>query len=195
MESDSKKEKKQNQNKTDTTENQPKKRLRRRHLFILGFVFPVVCFILLNMGLELVSTSEYCGSKCHEMNISYQTWELSPHASNKHGFQAECIDCHLPPREKYFTHLTAKAYSGAKDMYKHKFGDEYDRQALRKKVLEHLSNETCINCHDNLISATGGTPSRNAHVSAVNDPEPPENRCVKCHEHVGHERKKKIFSP
>jgi len=95
---------------------------KRMFTFLTGIVFAVFCFIALNATMEPVSTSEYCGSKCHEMNISYLSWELSPHGANAHGVRIECIDCHLPPKDKYFTHITAKAYTGAKDIYKHYFG-------------------------------------------------------------------------
>jgi hypothetical protein len=60
-----------------------------------------------------VSKSAYCGSKCHEMNNAYLTWELSPHGTNSLGFRVECIDCHLPVKDRYFAHITAKAYEGA----------------------------------------------------------------------------------
>lgn len=109
--------------------------LIRKHnvVFLAGFVFAVLCFVGLNMAMVPVSKSEYCGSKCHEMNTAYQTWELSPHGANRYGISVDCINCHLPPKEKYFTHLVAKAYMGTKDAYKHHFGGEYDIKRPTKK--------------------------------------------------------------
>ena len=80
-------------------------------MFLAGFVFALLCFVALNAAMVPVSKSEYCGSKCHEMNTAYLTWELSPHGSNSKGIRVECIDCHLPEKEKYFAHITAKAYA------------------------------------------------------------------------------------
>ena len=80
-------------------------------IFIAGFAFAIICFIVLNLAMEPVSTSEYCGSKCHEMNTAYQSWELSTHGSNVKGIRVACIECHLPPKDRYFSHIIAKAYA------------------------------------------------------------------------------------
>ena len=167
---------------------------KRMFTFLAGIVFAVFCFIALNAAMASVSTSEYCGSKCHEMNTAYLSWELSPHGANAHGVRVECIDCHLPPKDKYFTHITAKAYTGAKDIYKHYFGPEYDIKQIRKKVLEHISSRICLHCHDNLLGKPGSPESRIAHTAVLAEPGAAENRCVECHEDTGHQRKKKLFS-
>ena len=86
-----------------------------------GFVLAVVCFAVLNVAMVPVSRSDYCGGKCHEMNTAYLTWELSPHGASARGIRVERIDCHLPPKDRYFAHPAAKAYAGAKDVYKHHF--------------------------------------------------------------------------
>lgn len=142
-----------------------------------------------------VSTSEYCGGKCHEMNAAYLGWELSPHGANSYGIRVECIDCHLPPKEKYFTHITAKAYEGAKDTYVHYFGGPYDTEKVRKRVLSHLSNQRCVHCHNHLLGKPGNSAARTAHTAALAEPGIPENRCVECHEDAGHQRQSKLFSP
>lgn len=123
--------------------------------FLAGVIVAMLCFVALNAAMVPVSTSEYCGGKCHEMNTAYLSWELSPHGANAQGVRVECVDCHLPPKDKYFTHITAKAYAGAKDTYKHYFGSGYDAGRIRKKVLDHISNQTCLHCHDNLLGKPG----------------------------------------
>ena len=163
--------------------------------FSIGFVFAILCFLGLNLAMEPVSTSEYCGGKCHEMNTAYQSWELSTHGSNKFGYRVECVDCHLPPKKDYFTHMAAKAYEGGKDIYKHYFGDEYNIEKIRKKVLYNISNQRCDGCHDDLLARPSGQAARTAHLAVVTEPDKPENRCVECHENVGHERQKKLFTP
>ena len=163
--------------------------------FFAGIVFALLCFVGLNAVMEPTSKSEFCGSKCHEMSIAYQTWELSVHGANKYGFRVECIDCHLPAKEKYFTHIAAKAYAGGKDAFKHNFGKEYDVEEIREKVITHIPSQRCMHCHDDLLAKPGSSGARKAHQSSLNSPDALESRCVKCHEGVGHERQSKLFSP
>ena len=163
--------------------------------FVTGVVCAVLCFIGINAAMEPVSSPEYCGSKCHEMAGAYQSWELSSHGANRYGIVVECVDCHLPSKDKYFTHLAAKAYAGGKDVLKHHFGGEYDLDKVRTKVLEHIPNQRCLNCHDNLLSRPGSVVSRIVHNTALNQLDAPETRCIKCHENAGHRRKSRLFSP
>lgn len=170
--------------------------IKKRGLtFILGIVFAVLCFVGLNAAMVPVSKSEYCGGKCHEMNTAYQSWEISEHGANKSGVRVECVDCHLPPKDKYFTHIAAKAYEGAKDIYKHHFGGEYDIEETRKKVFARISSQICLHCHDDLLVKPSTSAARIAHVASLAQPESEDHRCVKCHENTGHERQNKLFSP
>ena len=163
------------------------KAVRKRILtFIAGIAFALICFIMLNVAMVPVSKSEYCGGKCHEMSTAYRTWELSSHGANNTGIRVECIDCHLPSKDKYFTHMTAKAYAGAKDIYKHYFGDEYNIEKMRQQVLSHMPNQRCLNCHDDLLTKPGSSAARIAHVASLADPDVPENKCIQCHEDTGH---------
>lgn len=164
-------------------------------LLIAGFVLACLGFIALNAAMEPVSTSEFCGSKCHEMNTAYRSWELSVHGANKRGIRVECVDCHLPSKDKFFTHIAAKAYEGFKDGYKHYFGGKYEVEKNRKEVLEHLPNQRCLNCHDNLLGKPGSSAARIAHMASLARLELVENRCLSCHEDIGHQRQSKLFSP
>ena len=129
------------------------KAVKKRALaFLARFAFALLCFVALNAGMVLTPKSEYCGSRCHEMNTAYLTWELSSHGTNTRGIRIEYIDCHLPAKDKYFAHITAKAYEGAKDIYKHYFGGEYDSGKIRQKVLDHISNQRCLHCQDNFLA-------------------------------------------
>lgn len=173
------------------------KRVARTHgrAFVLGVVGAVVVFLVINVVVGRTSSPEFCGATCHEMNIAYKTWELSPHGANSHGFRVECVDCHLPPKCKFFAHLTAKSYEGVKDGIKHAFGGEYDLEAVRKKVIEHIPNARCLHCHDTLLAKPSNSAARIAHVAVLSSPKEMENRCVVCHEDVGHQRHSKLFSP
>lgn len=168
---------------------------KRIWTFLAGFLFALLCFVAINAVMVPYSKSEYCGSKCHEMNTAYLTWELSAHGSNSRGIRVECIDCHLPAKDRYFAHLTAKACEGARDMYKHYFGGEYDREKIRLKIVDHLPNQRCLNCHNNLLAKPDNSAERTAHTAVLARPDAKENRCLKCHEDIGHQRKNKLFSP
>lgn len=164
--------------------------------FIVGVLCAIVGFIVLNIIVERTSTPEFCGATCHEMNTAYKTWELSPHGTNKHGYSVGCVNCHLPPKDRFFAHLAAKSYSGLKDTGKHLLGGEYDLEAMRKKVADHIPSERCLHCHNALLTKKpSGSAARNAHLAALSRPEDPHSRCVVCHEDVGHERHSKLFSP
>ena len=163
--------------------------------FFFGIVFALLCFVGLNTAMKPVSKSEYCGSTGHEMNTAYRTWELSAHGTNEYGFRVECVDCHLPPKEDYFSHMIAKMYEGGKDVYKHHFGGEYNVEKIRSKVLEHISPKRCLRCHDDLLARPSTSGARKAHTASLNAPDKVEYRCIKCHENAGHERQNKLFSP
>ncbi len=166
---------------------------KRARTFTAGFVFAVVCFIAFNAAMVPVSKSEYCGGKCHEMNNAYLTWELSPHGANSHGIRVECIDCHLPPKERYFAHIADKAYQGAKDVYKHYCVGNYNIEEMQKRVLDRLTNQRCLHCHDVLLEKPSSLAARTAHTAALAEPDAPESRCVQCHADVGHQRQGKLF--
>jgi cytochrome c-type protein NapC/trimethylamine-N-oxide reductase cytochrome c-type subunit TorC len=167
---------------------------KRLLTFFAGFVFAVLCFVALNAAMVPVSKAEYCGSKCHEMNTAYLTWELSLHGTNAYGIRVECINCHLPSKDRYFTHIAAKAYAGAKDTFKHHFGGEYDIEKIRQKVLGHMPNQRCLHCHSSLLDRPSNSAALIAHTAALAEPDAPESRCVQCHEDIGHQRKSKLFT-
>ena len=164
-------------------------------IFVAGIAFAVLCFVALNAAMAPVSTAEYCGSKCHEMNTAYLSWELSPHGANAHGLRVQCVDCHLPPKEQYFAHIASKAYEGAKDLYVHYLGDPYDIEKARKRVLSRLPSARCLHCHSHLLDKPAGSAARIAHTAVMAQPDAAENRCVQCHEDAGHQRQNRLFQP
>lgn len=163
-------------------------------LFGAGLIFGVICFIMTNKVIEFTSKSDAFCAACHEMKTAYSTWELSTHGANHNGIRVECIQCHLPPREKYFSHLTVKAYTGIKDVVLHYIGGEYEPDTLRKEVLKKISSNRCLNCHNSLLTKPSGAEAMKAHIASLVRPETPEGRCVACHEKVGHERINVLFS-
>lgn len=141
-----------------------------------------------------VSTSEYCGGKCHEMNTAYQTWELSSHGANKFGFRVECVDCHLPPKETFFRHVAAKGYEGGKDIYKHYLGGDHKVKEASKRAMDKIPNDRCMYCHDDLLAKPGSPAARTAHAEVLDPPEGARHKCLDCHQDAGHERQNRLFS-
>jgi cytochrome c nitrite reductase small subunit len=164
-------------------------------MFLVGFGFAVLCFLGINAAMEPTSTPEFCAGQCHEMKEAYRNWELSTHGANKFGFRVECVDCHLPPKEKYFAHVFTKAYQGGKDTLIHYLIGRYDSEKSRKKASEHMPDERCTYCHDSLLTKPSSEAAREAHTEVMDSADASEYKCVDCHEGVGHERHKKLFSP
>lgn len=163
-------------------------------LFCTGIVFAIGAFIGLNYVMAQVSAPEYCGSRCHEMETAYKTWELSPHGLNHLGVRVECADCHLPDKDHYFRYTFAKAYTGLKDMAVHYFGPEYDLEKTRKKVEEHFTNEPCMRCHKDLLISPVDFDAMAAHQLLIDRPDAPEAKCIHCHPGAGHERENKLYT-
>ncbi|MCK5174273.1 MAG: NapC/NirT family cytochrome c [Planctomycetes bacterium] len=156
--------------------------------FFVGIAFALFCFLCINAAMGPFSTSQYCGTNCHEMDTAYQSWQVSSHGANPRGVRIDCVDCHLPTKDKYFTHLFAKAQTGAKDMWLHHFGGEYDADAVREKVVEHFEDEMCLHCHVDLLTRPDSDMAADIHKEAVTPADPAEAlKCIECHEGIAHE--------
>jgi nitrate/TMAO reductase-like tetraheme cytochrome c subunit len=156
---------------------------------LFGIVLAIILFLLINVSMKQVSSSEYCATNCHEMQTAYESWKLTPHAVNARGFTSGCVDCHLPSKDHYFRHLTAKGIAGMKDLYKHHFGGEYDGEKIREIVLEEFDNDKCTGSHKNLLAKPGSDVAKESHLESLNPSDPEEAiRCVDCHEDAGHVR-------
>ena len=157
--------------------------------FLIGLVFAVVCYVALNAVMEPFSESNFCGSTCHEIETAYESWKLSSHGANKYGYRVECVDCHLPPKDKFFTHMANKSYHGTKELCTHFFGEDYDREKVRQRVLENMPNKRCQRCHDDLLAKPGSIAAKMAHKAILAKSDTPEEiKCVVCHEDAGHHR-------
>ena len=153
-------------------------------VFLLGLVLAVILYLTINKISKPFSTPAYCGSKCHEMDTAYKSWDLSIHKTNSHGLVAECIDCHLPSKDNFIVHMTSKVYLGVKDMVKHHFGEEYNVQKSRQKVLNSMPNDRCLACHANLLNKTVSLKARTAHLKDLDPSGKNKSKCVKCHNNL-----------
>ena len=164
-----------------------------------GFVIAVLCFAVVNDIAQRVTTSEFCGTTCHEMDGVYRGWKASEHYANRTGSLTHCVDCHLPPQAEYFARSANELYEGTKDIFRHfsitevvpdynavadKNGDSriYEPNVMRQKVLASKMPDTrCTRCPLNAFSQAAYGRLRIAHEN------PNKLKCVECHK-VMHER-------
>ena len=149
-----------------------------------GLVLAVILYLATNKISKPFSTPAYCGSECHEMDTAYKSWELSIHNTNSSGLVAECIDCHLPDKDNFIVHMSAKISVGVKDLIKHHFGDEYDVQKNRQKVLDSMPNERCLACHANLLGKAVSLEAKTAHSKDLDPSGKNKSKCVECHNNM-----------
>lgn len=156
-------------------------------IFVPGMVLAVIIFTAINAFLGPTSTVEFCGTLCHEMDSSYESYKKSAHFTNNSGIRVKCTECHLPPRDKYFTHLYERGKTGIKDAYKHAIGAEYNAEKLKKKVASHFENKTCLHCHNNLLENPQNELVASIHKEVLSPPAGKKaEKCIECHVDAGH---------
>jgi cytochrome c nitrite reductase small subunit len=165
-------------------------------VFSMGFIFALLCFVILNLAMKPVSESKFCGNNCHEMHSALTTWKSSVHGENKTGLQAQCVDCHLPEKDDYFRHLVAKAYQGSKHIYRHYVANLFGSKGVSPKAdvrasdrTDRMKNEVCIRCHASLLGKPSNETIREAHMEAFSSSgDSEQTKCVECHEDAGHKQ-------
>ncbi len=161
-----------------------KSKKRRLKVFAVGFIVGAAVLaaglLLLDAAVSSMSRPEFC-VKCHEMESVYASWKLSPHHTNSSGMTVACADCHLPPREDYTAYVSARLWTGAKDICLHLFSN-YDAEAVRRTVLEALPNMRCLHCHDNLNGQPSLGSVRIVHAASLENPGDRRHACVACHD-------------
>jgi nitrate/TMAO reductase-like tetraheme cytochrome c subunit len=151
------------------------KKKSRAWFFVVGFAAAVAAFAVTNPIKERVTSSEFCGTTCHEMEGVYRAWKTSPLYANKMGSVTHCVDCHLPPPNEYFARTAREVYEGSRNIYNHFWGPAYDPNAMEKRVLSMMGDDRCIRCHQTLLVKPNTIGSRIAHEN------PEKLRCVECH--------------
>jgi len=157
-------------------------------IFVPGFIAAIILFVIINAVLVPTSKPEFCGEKCHEMEKVYASWKKGKHAYNRTGIQVACIECHLPPRDEFFNHLTAKTIAGTKDAIKHLANAEYDEKALLEKVRKKMTNDVCLRCHSKLKDNPFNKDVAEYHNEVVFKPAEGEKPapCIECHAEAAH---------
>ncbi len=145
----------------------------------LGFVFT-------HQVMMATSTPEFC-AMCHEIQPAYDSWRTSSHRVNDKGVVVKCIDCHLPDPSHFARFFLAKTYHGAKDVYGHLFGGEYDRDAAKRQARASIPNKRCQRCHADLLATGMSRGAMIAHRATLYPKRPGyEKSCIQCHENLVH---------
>ena len=110
------------------------------------FLTGAVLFMLASWGGIEYYTAQpaFCGGSCHTMTEQYDAWKADYHHAdnNPDGMQADCVDCHFLPGEKYS--LKAK-YEGLR----HLAAYLYDPEAPLP-IRPVIKDGACLQsgCHD-----------------------------------------------
>ncbi len=171
-----------------------------------------IVFASLLVGGALVLVGDYCYEKsstnescmmCHIHPEAETAWKHGKHCNNESGTMTECVACHLPP-ENTFSHFTAKASAGIKDIWSFLTKDKAEIDFESKKDLEYAQkivyNESCKKCHVNLLPKGITDEGVSAHLYYQENEEKLNLQCISCHLDAGHvipgyEHKKMIKAP
>jgi len=159
---------------------------KNKLIILLAFFLGAIFIILSNKAIKYTSTDAFCMS-CHVHPHAEDAWRLSTHYDNKSGVIVHCVQCHLPPPGTV-NYLTAKAVTGARDVYAMIFKDtdQINWEAKRRlsAAVKHTYQESCQACHQNLFPRQLSPEGMDAHLYYSNNKE--KLNCLNCHLHVGH---------
>jgi formylglycine-generating enzyme required for sulfatase activity len=166
-----------------------KKKKRKGPIFLIGFLFGIICFASLYQSSVYFSTDESC-MMCHVHPHVEDSWKLSKHVNNSSGVKVHCVDCHLPPKHQTVNHYMAKLNLGMKDVWSYLFKDSADFDWDMKSELEHavkyIPNESCKECHQNLFPSGITDDGITAHLYYEENEEKLDLQCISCHLDAGH---------
>ncbi|MDR3250254.1 MAG: SUMF1/EgtB/PvdO family nonheme iron enzyme [Tannerella sp.] len=175
--------------KTDRLRRYDKRKGKKKRIFLLGLLFGFALFISGYQISVYYSSDESC-MKCHVHPHATQSWKQSAHVNNGSGVVTHCIDCHLPPSSRTWSHYSAKARLGVKDVWGYLVKDSADFNWEMKSELEyavkHVSNESCKECHQNLLPQGITDDGITAHLYYEANEKKLDLQCISCHLDVGH---------
>jgi len=158
--------------------------MKKKMLFLIGGI--LIGVVLALGGAEMIERTsgiEFCSS-CHSMKAVAQAYEEDIHGGmNKFGVKAHCVDCHLP-HDNVVQYVSAKAYSGAKDVLGELFwAKSFDWMGNLQHREEFTYSSGCRQCHD-LNAIRYEIPK--AYLAHRDYKMGVVKSCVHCHQHVGH---------
>lgn len=156
-------------------------------LAVLG-IGVVASWALLDTAFHATGDYEFCTS-CHAYEPIALAYREDIHGGNNSaGVRAACNDCHLP-HDNSLHYFWVKAKHGAVDPVKEliKEPHEIDWHGIRERREEFVYDSGCLKCHKYLQEATQSSRvAFRAHRSYFRGET--EEKCVSCHENVGHNR-------
>ena len=152
---------------------------------LVGVVAGFPVFSMVYYTMVRTSTPHFCAS-CHEIQPAYNAWKTSTHVNNPQGFVADCMDCHLPAPHDTINFFYAKTMHGAKDVFAHFMGEEYERPAMRLRAMASIKNDQCLKCHRNIEYMPDKRGAMLAHRQVLYPLPGYEKRCTDCHENLVH---------
>jgi len=134
------------------------------------------------------SENESCMS-CHVHTVADAGWMRSYHYNNESGTKTDCATCHLP-KKGTFRYFKAKTKAGAKDIWSYFTKDKSEINWDAKKDLDYASgivfNESCKECHVNLLPTNISDDGITAHLYYEKNEESLNLQCISCHLDAGH---------
>jgi cytochrome c-type protein NapC len=171
-----------------------KRKLKKRQMipaailigFIAFIVLPFISWLVTDESITATSDAQFCVN-CHSMEPFEKAHNADVHGGkNAHGVRATCAQCHLP-HDSSFNYMYTKARTGLHDLWVENLGDPdtIDWLAKRADREEYVYDSGCITCHTNLEKATmSSNDALIAHRAYFQGAT--EEKCVSCHQHVGH---------
>lgn len=159
--------------------------------FVLWFVpgFLAGMGIILGAGrfVERTSENEFCIS-CHIHPEADASWKRSVHYDTGSGYRTGCVECHLPPRGHGY--LPEKAKTGLRDLWSYMTKDsasfDWEERSGLPAAREHVFEQGCTKCHENLFPATLSKEGEEAHLYYNRQERTPDLHCINCHLNAGH---------
>lgn len=160
-------------------------------LIFLGITIGLLVALATKITLDKTSDTEFCIS-CHSMKNAYEEYKESVHFNNKHGFSAECADCHIP--QDTLGYLVTKIRA-SKDLY-HEFvtgkidtEEKYNQHKLSMaetvwSQMKANNSSTCRSCHD--FERMKAETQKSEAVTAHNSARANNQTCIDCHKGIAH---------
>jgi formylglycine-generating enzyme required for sulfatase activity len=172
------------------------KNLFKRHILkqksfylLLGLLLGISIAVSFYQTSVYFSSDESC-AKCHVHPHATESWLLSKHVSNASGTKVHCVDCHLPPKNHTWSHYTAKASLGIKDLWGYLVKDsadfDWERKSEMDYAIRYIPNESCKECHANLFPVGMTDEAITAHLYYEENEKKLDLQCISCHLDAGH---------
>jgi formylglycine-generating enzyme required for sulfatase activity len=162
---------------------------RKSFYLLLGAVVGAGLVVSLYLTAVYFSSDESC-MMCHVHPHVEDSWKMSKHMNNSSGTRVHCVDCHLPPKDQTWSHYSAKAALGLKDVWGYITKDsadfEWDMLSQLETAVTYIPNESCKECHVNLFPAGVTDDAVTAHLHYEANEQKLDLQCISCHLDAGH---------